>query len=338
MGEVATESDAAVGPPPAGRPWRRVVVALTLAGAVPVATLSLAAFLGGWWWLLDVAAALRPQYAAWLAAAAVVLVLLGARRSGAGIAAIALVNVAVIAPLWLDAPAAADGHETVRIHFHNVHGGGDERFHAVTGALATEEADLVILSETHPDWIELFAATTLPHAVVHPTRADEHRRLLVLSQHPIDEIRAVPLVADSRAEAVAVDLTLDGRPLRVLGLHATAPRGRDQSAVRDTELAAVAGWVAEQTVPVVVVGDLNITPWSHPFRELRHATGLRNGKHGFGLQPTYIDGTGPLMVPLDHLLHDPALTLTDRSTGPALGSTHRSLHATVGWSADVPTE
>jgi hypothetical protein len=58
-----------------------------------------------------------------------------------------------------------------------------------------------------------------------------------------------------------------------------------------------------------------VEPRAGPFRELRRATGLRNGKHGFGLQPTYMDGTGPFMVPLDHLLHDQALTLTDRSTG-----------------------
>jgi hypothetical protein len=41
-------------------------------------------------------------------------------------------------------------------------------------------------------------------------------------------------------------------------------------------------------VPIVIVGDLNATPWSHAFR----ATDLRNGKNGSGRQPTFMDGTG----------------------------------------------
>jgi hypothetical protein len=75
---------------------------------------------------------------------------------------------------------------------------------------------------------------------------------------------------------------------------------------------------------VVVVGDLNITPWSHAFRSLERA-GLRNSQRGFGLQATWPAGYGPFMVPIDHALHSRDLTVTHREVGPAHGSSHRSV-------------
>lgn len=313
--------------------WR-VATRLLLLVAAAMAGLSMLGHLGRWWWIFDLAAALRPQYAAALALTTVLLFAVGARRAALALAVVALVEVAMIVPLWIAAGPAADSDASLRVHFHNVHGGGDERFAEVARELASGDADVVFLAETPVRWMGLFDDAEVPYELVYPRRSQDHRQLLALSRLPVDGAEAVPLTADSRSGGIAVDLSLDGRPLRLLGLHARAPRDADSSALRDAEFDAVGNWVDAQSVPVAVLGDLNATGWSHPFRRLKRHSALQDSQRGFGLQPTWRDGTGPLMVPLDHLLHERDFTVVDRSTGPALGSTHRSLQVTLGWRAD----
>lgn len=114
-------------------------------------------------------------------------------------------------------------------------------------------------------------------------------------------------------------------------------RGRvhEQAAVvgraGDALLAWIADWAARQTDPVVVLGDLNATPWSHAFRSLVDEAGLVNSLRGRGLQPSCPAPLGLLGIPIDHLLHSPALATVERERGPAFGSDHRMLHVRLAW-------
>jgi endonuclease/exonuclease/phosphatase (EEP) superfamily protein YafD len=81
---------------------------------------------------------------------------------------------------------------------------------------------------------------------------------------------------------------------------------------------------------VVVVGDLNATPWSHAYGVLRLGGGLVDTLRGRGLQPTWPEGWGFLMIPIDHVLHTRGLGSADRRTGPAFGSTHRPVLVRIG--------
>ena len=98
-------------------------------------------------------------------------------------------------------------------------------------------------------------------------------------------------------------------------------------------LAEAGSWIAEQESTIVVVGDLNATPWSHAHRTLRNRAGLSDSQRGAGLQPTWLTGLGPLMIPIDHALHTPDLISGDRRTGPAAGSDHRPLVEEIAWAA-----
>ena len=52
--------------------------------------------------------------------------------------------------------------------------------------------------------------------------------------------------------------------------------------------------------PVVVVGDLNITPFSPSFRRLCDAGRLRDARVGHGIQPSWPAGRWMLSIPIDH--------------------------------------
>ena len=74
--------------------------------------------------------------------------------------------------------------------------------------------------------------------------------------------------------------------------------------------------------PVLLLGDLNATPWSHPFKRLLQETGLIDGSRGMGYQPTWPAGVLPLLIPIDHCLHSQELRVVHKEVGPMVGSDH----------------
>jgi hypothetical protein len=66
----------------------------------------------------------------------------------------------------------------------------------------------------------------------------------------------------------------------------------------------------------ILLGDLNVTPWSPHFRQLLQQTGL----------PAQVP---PLRIPLDHCLVSPAFQVIERRVGPRLGSDHLPLIVTL---------
>lgn len=86
---------------------------------------------------------------------------------------------------------------------------------------------------------------------------------------------------------------------------------------------------------LIIVGDLNTTPWSAEFAELTEKAGLRDSQLGFGLQPSWpmllpMLGvretpnwiTALLQIPIDHVLVSPNIQISSRRTGPFVGSDH----------------
>lgn len=86
---------------------------------------------------------------------------------------------------------------------------------------------------------------------------------------------------------------------------------------------------------LLIMGDLNTTPWSREFTELLQKTGLRDSQLGFGLQPswpTFLPFVQrqdlksllalPFGIPIDHILVSPGIKVLSRHTGPYIGSDH----------------
>ncbi len=138
-------------------------------------------------------------------------------------------------------------------------------------------------------------------------------------------------------EAIEARLEFAGREVALLSFHAMAPLGLTRAAIRDAQLEWVARWCRSWSGPVIILGDLNATPWSYPFRRLIREGGLVDSTRGFGVQPTWRTRYGPLggplvwpaQIPIDHCLHSPVLAAVARETGSACGSNHFPLLVTL---------
>jgi endonuclease/exonuclease/phosphatase (EEP) superfamily protein YafD len=297
--------------------------ALLLVGGVALATaLALLAPLG---WPFELFSHFRVQCAA---AALVLAVFLGWRRRpvAAGLAIVlAAWNMLPVAQRALAASPAVSctGPEftvvTANLQYSNTH---PERF---MGWLASHPADLVVLQEVTEAWVETLAARPdYPNRYL-LSREDPYG-IGVLSRWPLEAVQPTDLSGDG-LPSVAGIVEVEGRRIRFLGLHTHWPVLPGFARLRDVTLDQAAGLARNSDVPVVLLGDLNLTPDAPAFARLLRDSGLRDVIDGGRWSPTWRAGFWPLALRIDHILVSPEICVEHAAAGPAVGSDHRPVSA-----------
>ncbi|HLF42492.1 MAG TPA: endonuclease/exonuclease/phosphatase family protein [Acidimicrobiia bacterium] len=299
---------------------------LLIIPAAVIAVASLASFAGRWVWWLDVLANFRAQYFVVLALLGGIVMLSRWRRTGMVILGVSLINLVFVAPLYFGSPGESDPRAPHLVVMSFNLFSSNESYNEVIEYIEAIDADLVFLHEASRPWEVALDAAALDYEIIRGRSDNLIFGTLVLAR---DEVQAVSHgFAEAQPRAVALDYQPDGWPVpvEVLSTHTLAPTTEERASLRDAQLAFAADWAAEQEGAFFVVGDLNATPWSWPFRNLVSKGGLRNSQIGFGLQPTFAATSfGFLRVPIDHLLHSDGLRVRERNLGPSLGSDHFAL-------------
>jgi endonuclease/exonuclease/phosphatase (EEP) superfamily protein YafD len=191
--------------------------------------------------------------------------------------------------------------------------------------LDTEPADLVVVQEVTAAWArDLAARRGYPYQHV-LTREDPYG-IAILSRWPLEAVSLVDLAGDELPSLGAV-VAVDGRRIQVYGLHTHWPVTPSLARARDEALQAAAALARDGTLPVVLLGDLNLTSYSPPFDRLLGEGRLRDAMQGQGWRPTWQAGFWPLALRIDHVLVSPGLCVEDATVGPAVGSDHRPVLA-----------
>jgi len=308
-----------------------VLVGLTGGFGMLLIGATLGALVGSWWWPLDLLSSFHPQYAVLLGVFGLLHLLLRSRAMAIWLLAVALVNAAVVAPLLFGGgpdPDAPGPHLSVMSF--NV-GVSNPLRRGVASYVTQERPDLLFVMESSFEWEDAFERWGPPMAVIAIVPRGRVSGITVLADASV-QARALPISFAGPSDAVAVEATLGSERIVVLGLHPPSPTSGGRAAQRDEILADAGDWIASLDAPVLVVGDLNATPWSHAFRTMRLRGRLIDTSHGAGLQPTWPSGWGPVMIPIDNALHTDGLVTVARTTGPSLGSAHLPLVVTVAGS------
>lgn len=121
-------------------------------------------------------------------------------------------------------------------------------------------------------------------------------------------------------------------PLHILAMHTFSPKpNEDQRTVaRDQQLEDLGKWASQQTEAAIVIGDLNITPWSPPFWRLLAQGRLESSTRFRGYQPSWPASLGQLGIPIDHALVNERVNVLDRRVLPdSQRSDHRAIVLSV---------
>jgi endonuclease/exonuclease/phosphatase (EEP) superfamily protein YafD len=125
--------------------------------------------------------------------------------------------------------------------------------------------------------------------------------------------------------AAVASITVGGARLGVILVHPPPPVSAMALDAQRQELDAVADRARAMPQPVIVIGDLNATPWSRPFRRLIVRSGLCDSRAGFGIQASFPAASRVLRIPIDHLIVSCEVGVADRRVEREVGSDHLPL-------------
>lgn len=165
-----------------------------------------------------------------------------------------------------------------------------------------------------------------PHQISE-VREDNFGMALVSKREFLSE--EVFFFTDEILPSLGVEFFFMKKKVFLLATHPMPPAGAENTDLRNRQLLEVGNFLADSSGSIILVGDLNTSPWSPVFKNLQGVTGLQNSMKGFGIQPTWPAFIPPLWVPLDHLLHSPDFYVKSRKIGPDVGSDHFPLEVTL---------
>lgn len=124
---------------------------------------------------------------------------------------------------------------------------------------------------------------------------------------------------------------MDKDTIGIIGTHPEPPFNKKSAKIRNTHLSQMVKEFSAYTKPLVILGDLNCTPYSHHFKEVLKGLRLKDSRCNFGLMSSWPTGFFPMLIPIDHCLYNDKCSLIERRVGPDIGSDHFPIYATIGF-------
>ena len=290
-------------------PWG--LLALTLAGSC-----------GAWHWAFDLCSHFRWYY---FVAATLFGILIWRKRRRAAMAALGVTllwNGGLLAPYYLPSsqPDIAKDGATVSLISLNVYTGNTDK-QAVIDYLRERSADLVVVMEVDERWEQALAELHdhYPHQFIQ-SRPDNFG-IGLLSREPLAQSQFVN-AGGTHLPTIVARVEREARAFVLVATHPLPPIGASNTRERNAQLRAVADIVKASSLPCVVAGDFNATPWSSAFRDLTARSGLRDSALGRGVQGSWNAKSPLIRIPIDHVLVPASVRVFRRVVGPNVGSDH----------------
>ncbi len=201
---------------------------------------------------------------------------------------------------------------------------------SVVGSLRACDADVIaVLELTRALRIRLSGEFAESHPYfLWEEREPGHFGIGLLSRLPIRSSAIVNYRLPS-VPSIEAELELPGGGVvQLIATHPRPPMDAWQHRMRNEHLGVLGDRVAELRgaggLPVIVVGDLNVTPWSPTYGRFQERGGLWSATAGGGLEPTWYQRPGFLYgLVLDHVLHTDGVRCAGRRILSGNGSDHR---------------
>ena len=294
--------------------------------AITLSLVLIATYLAHWVWFFELISHFRIQILVGLLATAIILLLGQQWQTASASLFIILLSVIPLIPFYFSSTAvgAAQNNNSYRLMALNVY------FHStayddVLALIDQTNPDIIILSEFTDAWRDGLRSLTIDYPYTHYV-ADDWYGQMIYSRIPF-VAGSLDYLADEKRPSVVATLDMEGVHLTVVGVHAMPPVSPDHARQRNQKLDSLAQFTQAQTNPVLIVGDLNITPWSPILRQFLIEANLGDARRGYGLAPTWPAQRPIIGIPIDYILVPPTLKIQNFQRGPYVGSDHYPIMA-----------
>jgi endonuclease/exonuclease/phosphatase (EEP) superfamily protein YafD len=279
--------------------------------------------MGRYWWRLDLFSHFRLQY--FLLLSLVTLIFFAnwqlpfVLTSGG----FALLNLALIIPLYRRPPEKNLSEKTYRVLLANVLQ-QNQQYHKLRTLIQNVNADFLVLIEVNEAWLSALGPELTKYPYSQSQMWENNYGLAFFSRLP-SRRTDIRFFGSANKPSIIAELELDRQRMTVFSTHPPPPKSELETRQRDEQMLAIAREAAEIDGACMIVGDLNMTSWSSGFSPMIQHSKLRDSRLGFGVQPTWPTHQPLLSVPIDHLLVSSQIKVHNRKIGPPIGSDHRPI-------------
>ena len=212
----------------------------------------------------------------------------------------------------------------------------NRQYDAILAQIESADADVFAILELGTplhERLEKELATSYPHRVTIPQDLGNFG-IGLYSRHPLSDIDRFATNIQS-IESIAATVKRGSNSYRIIATHPLPPMGEEKFRSRNEHLQILADRVSKlhssnPDLSAIVMGDLNLTPWSPFFAHFESQSGLTLAATNNDIVPTwYTKPMFPFGLVLDHVLISDDLRCLHREIGPDIGSDHRAVIVTV---------
>ncbi|MEJ2006226.1 MAG: endonuclease/exonuclease/phosphatase family protein [Cyclobacteriaceae bacterium] len=187
--------------------------------------------------------------------------------------------------------------------------------------------DIVIALETDQDWADTLRVSLNDYPYVMSEPLENTYGMMLFSRMPYSNEKVKYRIRDSIPSFI-LDLNMESQDVRMYVVHPRPPTltDSDSSTQRDAELILVGREAQSDSLPAIVVGDMNDVAWSRTIRLFERLSGLLDLRKGRGMYNTYDATNFLLRYPLDHFFVSDDFLLKTIERVPKIGSDHFPLY------------
>ncbi len=237
------------------------------------------------------------------------------------------VNISALGDSGATVQAAGPAYKTFTVYSANINESNGDFPRLVAGLKKTDADILLILEATEENIRPLQPMIReYPYSIVNLNIGSSGTGTALMSKFPILN-KEVEKYSEFGNMLVSATLQINGKKVVFYGIHFPKPIYMNEFTVRSKQIMSLADKANEQSVPVIVAGDFNATPYSPAFKKLLRKSGLKDSREGFGWQPSWPTLFPLLWIPIDHILVSPEIQVHKRGTGSYIGSDHYPVFA-----------
>jgi endonuclease/exonuclease/phosphatase (EEP) superfamily protein YafD len=228
-------------------------------------------------------------------------------------------NISTICDLGDSIHAVGHAGTTFKIYSANINKDNRE-LSSLNLELQEIDPDIVLLLEVEPKHNEQLRPIMLTYPYRIENVSDGILGFVFLCKFPVHDHHFTKL-SEHGNSLLEARLEINQKSVMFYGIHAQRPRLGNYNE-RISQLLWLARQIKVHSLPVIVAGDLNTTPFTPIFRDLMKIARLKDSREGFGWQPSWPTYFPFLWLPIDHVLVSPEIQVYSRITGSFIGSDH----------------
>ncbi|MDJ0556061.1 MAG: endonuclease/exonuclease/phosphatase family protein [Microcoleaceae cyanobacterium MO_207.B10] len=240
-----------------------------------------------------------------------------------------LLNLFVIIPWYLPSSQIMSGEQInkIRIFQLNVFNKNQQYSQAIA-LVKKENPDVVVFLEVSEKWDEKLKALQENYPYVFHNQDNPRFGKSIYSKIPLENSNKIITAKYQKSKtrkSLVTQLKVSGKPISLIVTHPTIPTKRASFKLRNQELELLADYVSKIESPIIVVGDFNTSIWSPYYQQFVEKTRLRNGRRGFGIQPSWPTDFPLFYIPIDHCFVSSEFEVLNSRIGENVGSDHLPL-------------